>query len=98
MRINLPLRVAGMAAPVHARDHDMSREHAAMVPAYVATMNGVEGWDMRAEEIPGGAALSVTSAELEPIRALGLFGIMTVDAYHQAHDLARASGPSPFGR
>lgn len=50
----------------------------AMVPAHAATMVGVEGWTMQAAEIPGGAALVVTGADPERIRALGFIGVMTV--------------------
>ncbi len=67
----------------------------AMVPAHAATMDGVEGWTMRAEEIPGGAALTVTGADPERIRALGFIGIMTVGMHHQAHHLALATGHTP---
>jgi len=67
----------------------------AMVPAHVATMNGVEGWSMTAEEIPGGAALVVTGGDAQRIRALGFIGIMTVGMHHQAHHLALAKGVNP---
>jgi hypothetical protein len=67
----------------------------AMVPAHVAAMNGVEGWSMQAEEIPGGAALTVTGADPERIYALGFLGIMTVGMHHQEHHLALASGRNP---
>ena len=67
----------------------------AMVPAYAATMNGVEGWTMQAAEIPGGAALTVTGADPDRIRALGIIGIMTVGMHHQAHHLALATGRNP---
>jgi len=68
-----------------------------MVPAHAATMDGVEGWTMRAEEIPGGAALTVTGADPERIRALGFIGVMTVGMHHQAHHLALATGQDPHG-
>ena len=66
----------------------------AMLPAHVATMNGVEGWKMQAEDLPDGAALTVTG-DTTRIRALGFIGIMTVGAHHQAHHLALASGQDP---
>ncbi|KFE33618.1 hypothetical protein [Thioclava atlantica] len=69
----------------------------AMVPAHVATMNGVEGWKMSAEEIPGGSALTVTGADAQKIRALGFIGILTVGAHHQAHHLAIAKGEAMHG-
>jgi hypothetical protein len=67
----------------------------AMVPAHAATMDGVEGWTMRAEEIPDGEALTVTGADPDRIRALGFIGIMTVGMHHQAHHLALATGRNP---
>jgi hypothetical protein len=67
----------------------------AMVPAHAATMDGVEGWTMRAAEIPGGAALVVTGADPDRIRALGFIGLMTVGMHHQAHHLAVAAGQNP---
>ena len=66
-----------------------------MVPAHVATVNGVEGWTMQAEEIPGGAALTVTSGDPARIRALGFIGVMTVGMHHQTHHLALALGQNP---
>ncbi|SDY62419.1 hypothetical protein [Citreimonas salinaria] len=67
----------------------------AMVPAHAATMDGVEGWTMQAAGIPGGAALVVTGADPERIRALGFIGVMTVGMHHQTHHLALATGKNP---
>lgn len=67
----------------------------AMVTAHVATMDGVEGWTMRAEDIPGGAALTVTGEDPNRIRALGFIGMMTVGMHHQTHHLALATGQNP---
>lgn len=67
----------------------------AMVPAHVTTMNGVEGWQMQAEEIPSGAALTVTGPDTARIRALGFIGIMTVGMHHQGHHYALARGKNP---
>ena len=67
----------------------------AMVAAHAATMDGVEGWTMLAEEIPGGAALTVTGADTNRIRALGFIGVMTVGMHHQTHHLALATGQNP---
>ena len=66
----------------------------AMVSAHVATLNGVEGWHMQADEIPGGASLTVTGDPTR-IRGLGFIGIMAVGMHHQAHHLALATGQSP---
>lgn len=67
----------------------------AMVPAHAATMNGAEGWTMRAEEMRGGAVLIVTGSDPVRIRALGFIGVMTVGMHHQAHHLALATGQNP---
>jgi hypothetical protein len=67
----------------------------AMVPAHAAIMNGAEGWSMHAEEMPGGAALTVTGADPDRIKALGFIGVMTVGMHHQAHHLALATGQNP---
>ena len=78
-----------------SEDAAVTRSIRAMVPAHAATMDGVEGWTMQAEEIPGGAALTVTGADPDRIRALGFIGIMTVGMHHQAHHLALATGRNP---
>lgn len=67
----------------------------AMVLAHVATMNGVEGWDMRADEVAGGVVMTVTGPDVARIRGLGFIGLMTVGMHHQAHHLALASGQNP---
>lgn len=58
-------------------------------------MDGVEGWTMQAAEIPGGAALVVTGANPDRIRALGFIGVMTVGMHHQAHHFVLAAGQNP---
>lgn len=67
----------------------------AMVPAHVATMNGVEGWDMQADEVEGGAVLTVIGSDADRIRGLGFIGLMTVGMHHQAHHMALAKGQNP---
>jgi hypothetical protein len=67
----------------------------AMVPAHAAAMDGAEGWTMQAEEIPGGAALTVTGNDPVRIMALGFIGVMTVGMHHQAHHFALATGRDP---
>jgi hypothetical protein len=67
----------------------------AMVPAHAAAMDGAEGWTMQAEEIPGGAALSVAGNDPARIMALGFIGVMTVGMHHQAHHFALATGQDP---
>jgi len=85
----------GARFEVTSEDAGVTSSIRAMVPAHAATMDGVEGWTMRAEEIPGGAALTVTGADPDRIRALGFIGIMTVGMHHQAHHLALATGQNP---
>lgn len=67
----------------------------AMVVAHVATMNGVEGWTMQAEEVANGAIMTVTGGDSARIRGLGFIGLMTVGMHHQTHHLALASGQNP---
>ena len=74
---------------------DVTASIRAMVPAHAAAMDGAEGWTMRAEEIPGGAALTVTGGDPARIRALGFIGVMAFGMHHQAHHLALATGRSP---
>ncbi len=50
---------------------------------------------MQASEILGNAALTVTGADPDRIRALGFIGVMTVGMHHQAHHLALATGQTP---
>ena len=69
----------------------------AMTVAHIATMNGVEGWDMQAEEVEGGAVMTVRGPDMARIRGLGFIGLMTVGMHHQAHHLALASGQNPHG-
>ncbi len=78
-----------------SEDPSVTASIRAMVPAHAATMNGVEGWTMHAEEIPGGAVLTVTGGDPVRIRALGFIGVMTVGMHHPAHHLALATGQSP---
>ena len=79
---------------VTASDPDVVSSIRAMVSAHVATMDGVEGWTMRAEEIAGGAAMVVTG-DAPRIRGLSFIGLMTVGMHHQEHHLALASGADP---
>jgi hypothetical protein len=64
----------------------------AMVAAQAATMDGVEGWTMQAEVILDGAALTVTGADTDRIRAPGFIGAMSVGVHHQTHHLSLATG------
>ena len=87
--------VGGARFTVTSADPVVQASIRAMVMAHVATMNGVEGWDMRAEEVDGGAVMTVTGTAIARIRGLGFIGLMTVGMHHQAHHLALASGQNP---
>lgn len=66
-----------------------------MVAAHAATMNGVDGVDLLAEEISGGARLTARGQDADLIRGLGFIGLMTTGMHHQAHHLALARGHHP---
>ena len=68
---------------------------AAEVSAHYLVAEDGRIWRMVAEEVPGGAAMTVTGSDVERIRALGFIGIMTVGMHHQAHHLAIANGNNP---
>jgi len=99
--VTLHSRVTAQEIEGGARFEAVSKDPAvtasirAMAPAHMATMDGAEGWKMRAETIPGGAALTVTGEDPLRIRALGFIGVMTVGMHHQAHHLALATGQNP---
>ncbi|ASM71191.1 MULTISPECIES: acetolactate decarboxylase [Roseobacteraceae] len=79
---------------VTSANPDVTASIRAMVPAHVATMNGVEGWAMQVEEVEGGVIMTVTGPDTARIRGLGFIGLMTVGMHHQAHHMALASGRS----
>lgn len=99
---NVTLRAAVESLPVEggarfdvtASDPAVAASIRGMVTAHVATMDGVQGWTMSAEEIPDGAAMTVTGDPAR-IRALGFVGLMTVGMHHQDHHLALAAGADP---
>ena len=68
-----------------------------MVIAHAATMNGANGWQLTAADIENGAILTlqVPAEELEKIKALGFFGMMTVGMHHQEHHMMIARGGNP---
>jgi len=68
-----------------------------MVLAHAATMDGVNGWTLTADQISSGATLAVKGPETDAdkIHALGFIGLMTVGMHHQAHHIALASGSNP---
>jgi hypothetical protein len=70
-----------------------------MVLAHAATMNGADGWRFSAEEVDGGATLTVLppSGDLPKLRGLGFIGVMTRGMHHQEHHLMLARGEHPHG-
>ncbi len=65
-----------------------------MIPAHAQDINGLFGWTVTAQEIAGGEALRVTSAnpaDVQKIRGLGFLGILTLGT-HQLHHLEMAKG------
>lgn len=65
----------------------MASDHAPFLAA-------ATGWDVTVEDITGGIAMDVTGDPAR-IRALGFFGVMTIDAHHQRHHVAIARGERP---
>lgn len=66
-----------------------------MVLAHAAELDRLEAWSAAAKVLPGGAELTVTSADPEQvrrIRGLGFIGLMATGAHHQEHHLAIARG------
>ena len=70
-----------------------------MTTAHAATMNGVDGWKFEAAEIEGGASLTVhpPAKDLDKLRGLGFFGVLTLGMHHQVHHLMIARGEIPHG-
>ena len=68
-----------------------------MVPAHAPTLNGLKGWNAKAETMPSGTILTVTAktaTETTHIRGLGFYGLMATGSHHQAHHLRLARGKS----
>ena len=70
-----------------------------MTTAHAATMNGVDGWKFEAAEIEGGASLTVhpPAKDVDKLRGLGFFGVLTLGMHHQVHHLMIARGENPHG-
>jgi predicted RNA binding protein YcfA (HicA-like mRNA interferase family) len=65
-----------------------------MVPAHTHELAAL-GWNARAEELPNGIKLVVTSSDVRQVvklKALGFMGIMVQGAHHQPHHLMIAKG------
>jgi hypothetical protein len=66
-----------------------------MVPAHAQEINGHDGWLAKAETLPNGVRLTVTSSDLKEvqhIRGLGFIGILVSGTHHRPHHLAMAKG------
>ncbi len=66
-----------------------------MVPAQAGMLNGTPGWAAKAESLPNGVRLTVTSGDSRQvtiIQGLGFIGVMASGAHHQQHHLAIATG------
>ena len=65
-----------------------------MLPAHASTLEAEVGWKTASELTQAGARLKIMAAEeeLAKIHSLGLWGIMTIGAHHQAHHLQIARG------
>lgn len=98
--VTLRAQVASEAVPGGARfivtsgDPAVQASIRAMTVAHAATMDGVEGWSLKAEKTADGAILTATGDEIR-IRALGFIGLMTVGMHHQEHHMALARRGMP---
>jgi hypothetical protein len=66
-----------------------------MVPAHAKEIDGLKGWAVKAQLIPRGALLQVTSSDADQvkhIRGLGFIGIMVTGGHHAEHHLVMAKG------
>lgn len=70
-----------------------------MTLAHAAIMAGANDWQYAAEEIDGGAVITVIvpDRDLAKINALGFFGMMASGVHHQAHHWKMATGTDPHG-
>jgi hypothetical protein len=65
-----------------------------MIPAHVQELSRI-GWNTKAEDLPNGVRLTVTSTDAKQVtklKGLGFMGIMVQGAHHQPHHLAMAKG------
>ena len=69
-----------------------------MTAAHGPMLAGETGWVVEVEPILDGAVMTLTdvrAGDLNRIRALGFFGVMTIGAHHQSHHLMIATGADP---
>lgn len=67
----------------------------AMVPAHGRELDGLDGWQVSTQTTSDGVLLAINvddPSEIERIRALGFFGLMTIGSHHQPHHLSMARG------
>ena len=70
-----------------------------MTLAHAAVMGGINDWKYSAEEVDGGAVITVMvpTQDMAKIKALGFFGMMASGSHHQEHHWMMASGQNPHG-
>jgi len=71
-----------------------------MIPAHAQEINGLHGWNVKADTLPNGETLTVTSSdpkEVQHIRGLGFIGILVSGTHHQPHHLMMAKGEFHHG-
>jgi hypothetical protein len=69
-----------------------------MVPAHVNELTKLE-WNAKADDLPNGVKLTVTSTDPKQVvklKALGFMGIMVQGGHHQPHHLMMAKGVLPM--
>jgi hypothetical protein len=94
-RVSAAATTGGTRFEATSRDPDVARSIRSMLTAHAGTTDGTDGWSMRAEDIPDGAALTVVGGDQVRVRALGLIGLLVTGMHHQAHHLAIATGTNP---
>ena len=71
-----------------------------MVPAHAAMMNGYRDWRSSTQLSDDGAIWTIATPSVSErirIRALGLYGLLTLGAHHAPHHLALAKGENAIG-
>lgn len=68
-----------------------------MTIAHASVMDGVDGWNYSAAEVPEGATMTITVPpfDMARLKALGFFGAMAMGMHHQDHHWAMATGGNP---
>jgi hypothetical protein len=69
-----------------------------MVPAHANELTKL-GWNAKADDLPNGVKLTVTSSDPKQVvklKALGFMGIMVQGGHHQPHHLMMAKGQFPM--